>query len=84
MPLYLTFLKGNSRSACVVIGYLMWKKSLSFADAMSLVRQKRGFIDPNLGFVGQLMDFDAIFRHRGGFSVDPSTNSKVISPSIFD
>ena len=78
MPIYLTFLKGNSRSACLVIGYLMWKKSLSFADAMSLVRQKRGFIDPNLGFVGQLMDFDAIFRHRG-LSVGPNTNSKVIT-----
>jgi hypothetical protein len=58
----------------------MWKKSLSFADAMALVRQKRGFIDPNLGFVGQLMDLDAIFGHRGS-SIGPSTNSKVILAS---
>jgi hypothetical protein len=57
--------------------------ALSFADAMSLVRQKRGLIDQNLGFVGQLKDFDDIFRHRGS-SVNPSINSKVISPSICD
>jgi hypothetical protein len=36
----------------------MWKRHLTFAQAIDMVRVKRGFIDPNIGFVGQLMDFD--------------------------
>lgn len=47
--------KGNSRSAAVLAGYLMWKKGFSDSEAIEYIRSKRGFIDPNLGFVGQLM-----------------------------
>jgi hypothetical protein len=30
----------------------MWKKGMSDTEALELVRTKRGFIDPNIGFVG--------------------------------
>ncbi len=33
--------QGKSRSACVVIAYLVWKNELSFNDAMHHVRKKR-------------------------------------------
>ena len=53
----LTRLKGNSRSAAVLAAYLMWKRGMTHTEALELIRQKRGFIDPNIGFVGYLMDF---------------------------
>eukprot|EP00347_Sterkiella_histriomuscorum_P013855 403363107 len=57
--------KGNSRSAAVVAGYLMWKKSLNHIESIEYIRSKRGFIDPNLGFVGQLMYMSNMFQeHR--------------------
>jgi hypothetical protein len=30
----------------------MWKKGISYTEALDFIRQKRGFIDPNLGFIG--------------------------------
>lgn len=42
----------------LVLGYIMWKERIDLKQAMAKVRQKRGAIDPNLGFVGQLLDFE--------------------------
>ena len=36
----------------------MWKKSISSNEAFAYIREKRGFIDPNIGFVGQLMNLE--------------------------
>jgi hypothetical protein len=36
-------------------GYLMIKRGLSSNQALEAIRSKRGFIDPNIGFIGQLM-----------------------------
>jgi len=30
----------------------MWKKGLNYNESIEYLRSKRGFIDPNLGFVG--------------------------------
>jgi hypothetical protein len=35
----------------------MWKNGLTSTEALDLIRAKRGFIDPNIGFIGQLMVF---------------------------
>ena len=45
----------------------MWKKGLTDSEAIELVRLKRGFIDPNIGFVGQLMEFNKKWKknHKG-------------------
>lgn len=45
---------GISRSATIVIAYLMYKNKLSVQEAISFVRTKRPFINPNYGFVCQL------------------------------
>lgn len=50
--------QGNSRSAVIVAGYYMWKYQMNENQAIEFVRKKRGFIDPNIGFIGQLMDFN--------------------------
>jgi protein-tyrosine phosphatase len=51
--------QGYSRSAAVVIGYIMSKEKLSYAEAFASVRKKR-IIGPNPGFVHQLQMFEAI------------------------
>lgn len=53
---------GVSRSATIVIAYIMKKHQYSFADAFHTVKAKRRFVAPNPGFMAQLslyedMDF---------------------------
>lgn len=45
---------GVSRSATIVIAYLMKKHRLTVKEARSIVESKRPFINPNSGFVKQL------------------------------
>ncbi|XP_026324036.1 dual specificity protein phosphatase MPK-4-like [Hyposmocoma kahamanoa] len=52
---------GVSRSAAVVIAYIMEKYGLCYDDALALVRTKRNFVHPNLGFEAQLK----LFGHMG-------------------
>lgn len=49
---------GVSRSATVVIAYLLkeWRKSLT--EVTKYVKQKRGVASPNRGFYKQLMEFE--------------------------
>ncbi|KAJ3671736.1 hypothetical protein LUZ60_007815 [Juncus effusus] len=48
-------MKGASRSAAVVVAYLMWRNSLPFDAALRRVRAARPAADPNLGFAAQLL-----------------------------
>lgn len=68
----------------------MWKNNLSHAQALDLIREKRGCIDPNIGFVGQLMDLHKKFQSTRGLT-PRSTNilnrphdSRVRHPYIRD
>ena len=65
----LNFIKGNekilvhcmagvSRSATIVIAYLMWNQKLKFEEALKKVKEKRPIVDPNEGFVKQLEIFE--------------------------
>ncbi|XP_019708479.2 protein-tyrosine-phosphatase MKP1 isoform X1 [Elaeis guineensis] len=47
--------RGASRSAALVIAYLMWRHAISFDDALRRVRAARAVTDPNLGFAAQLL-----------------------------
>eukprot|EP01025_Chloroclados_australasicus_P032995 TRINITY_DN3351_c0_g2_i1.p1 TRINITY_DN3351_c0_g2~~TRINITY_DN3351_c0_g2_i1.p1 ORF type:complete len:529 (+),score=63.10 TRINITY_DN3351_c0_g2_i1:520-2106(+) len=47
--------KGVSRSAAVVIGYLMWKLDRKYQDVFDDVKAIRGIANPNMGFFTQLM-----------------------------
>ena len=49
---------GSSRSATVVIAYLMWKEKKSFHDELNFVNGKRFYIFPNPGFLSQLRTFE--------------------------
>jgi protein-tyrosine phosphatase len=48
---------GVSRSATIVIAYLMQEYGMSNREAFQFVRQKRYFIHPNDGFKRQLQQF---------------------------
>lgn len=54
---------GVSRSATIVIAYLMKKYTFSYDDARNLVATKRPFINPNDGFVLQLKNYEMLLKH---------------------
>jgi len=52
--LYVHCISGVSRSATIVLAFLMLKRELSLMDALKLVREKRKIL-PNDGFLQQLV-----------------------------
>jgi len=48
---------GSSRSATLVIAYLMWLEGLDAQTAFVEVKKKRSIVSPNLGFIVQLNNF---------------------------
>lgn len=50
--------KGISRSTSLVIAYIMWSKGQSFTDAFKYVKAARSITNPNIGFAGQLSEYE--------------------------
>lgn len=55
---------GISRSAALVIAYIMEKYASSYIDAFHYVQRKRFCINPNEGFTRQLMEYEPLYRAR--------------------
>eukprot|EP00798_Chlamydomonas_sp_ICE-L_P001790 gene1790-33210_t len=51
---------GVSRSASVVIGYIMNKRGMKYEEVFSLVREVRPWVRPNMGFENQLLEFEKL------------------------
>jgi protein-tyrosine phosphatase len=51
---------GISRSSTIVIAYLIKKKGYSLEYAMEFVKSKRNCINPNIGFVKQLKEYEQL------------------------
>jgi len=49
---------GISRSATVVIAYLMREYAMSCSEAYQFVKARRSIISPNLDFMGELHEFE--------------------------
>jgi protein-tyrosine phosphatase len=49
---------GVSRSASLIIAYIMKSRKLSLKEAFTYVNDRRPIIDPNIGFFKQLSDFE--------------------------
>ena len=58
---------GQSRSATVVIAYVMWSLRLPLTKAYAFVQEKRAAVSPNLGFIAQLAQLDAKMSQQGLF-----------------
>lgn len=50
--------QGISRSATVVIAYLMEKNNWKYEEAFEFVKKKRKIISPNSGFISQLINYE--------------------------
>ncbi|XP_024292555.1 serine/threonine/tyrosine-interacting protein isoform X1 [Oncorhynchus tshawytscha] len=55
---------GISRSAALVIAYLMETFGIKYRDAFSHVQERRFCINPNVGFVHQLQEYEAIYSAK--------------------
>ena len=55
---------GVSRSATIVIAYLMHEHGLPYSAALKLVKSKRPFINPNDGFRKQLILFEKDLKNQ--------------------
>ena len=53
---------GMSRSASLVIAYIMQTYGLDFKTALNHVQQRRFCVQPNDGFEQQLKEFEPIYR----------------------
>lgn len=53
-------LAGVSRSAAMVLGYLVKHRNMPLADAFALVRAARPTARPNSGFFRQLIDWERL------------------------
>lgn len=49
---------GVSRSAAILIAYLMKSQNLSYDAAWTIVKEKRPNINPNIGFIFQLKNYE--------------------------
>ena len=63
---------GSSRSATIIIAYLMWKNQLNFIDSCNLLQKIRPIIYPNYGFVRQLKMFEKLLKkNKYNISIPP-------------
>ncbi|KAL7105150.1 hypothetical protein ACP275_07G026700 [Erythranthe tilingii] len=53
---------GRSRSATVVVAYLMYKNGMSFSEALEYVKIQRAVASPNSGFILQLHEYERALR----------------------
>jgi hypothetical protein len=55
--------QGISRSATIVVSWLMKRRSWDFSKAIEFVRRKRPEVNPNPGFIKQLKAYDDEIAH---------------------
>ena len=66
--------QGASRSATIVLAFLMIKRHMNVADAVRIVRSKRE-ICPNDGFLQQLCDLNEKLKSQGHFQQIETTKN---------
>lgn len=69
---------GISRSAALVVAFLMLKRNMNVQTAVSTIKKKRN-IYPNHGFLSQLCDLDYELRRSGEL---PADNAEIQLPPI--
>lgn len=70
-------IQGKSRSASLVIAYIMWSEKLTFDQAYEFVKSKRPLVRPNPTFERELRFYENILKSRGYYE----TSTKPITAS---
>jgi len=60
--IFIHCMAGVSRSATIVICYLMWKEKKGVNEILKKVREKRSSVGPNFGFMKQLEIFENLLK----------------------
>ena len=68
---------GVSRSASIVIAYLMYKKNISFIQAFEFLKMKRSIVSPNLSFIDQLSSLEKPLQ-----DLNPHNKTKFINNNL--
>jgi len=71
---------GQSRSASIVIAYIMWSFHWPLTKAYSFVQEKRPVVSPNLGFIAQLAQLDAKWNTVPSVTVTTTESTKTSTP----
>ena len=74
---------GVSRSATIVIAYIMWKNQLDYAEASKYLERIRPIIFPNYGFVRQLEIFDKLLK-KNKYNIHTINFREVKYPRFFE
>lgn len=72
---------GVSRSASIVIAYLMWKKRKDYKLIYSYVKDRRMSINPNNGFKVILLDFDYYLK-KNDYIIDIEGTERNLSKEL--
>ena len=73
---YIHCVMGISRSASVVIAYMMYKNKMKYDDAYDYVFNKRKVISPNSGFINQLKKLEKILFDNNYILPENLSNKK--------
>jgi len=65
---------GVSRSATIVISYIMRTRNLTYKQALQLVLERRSVVAPNHGFVNQLKDYEHSLKSDKNKQIGEPTN----------
>ena len=74
---------GSSRSASIVIAYLMWKNQLDFKETVKFVEQITPCINPNYGFVKQLIIFQKLLK-KNKYNINTIDFKGIQYPRFFE
>jgi protein-tyrosine phosphatase len=74
---------GASRSATIVIAYLMWKNQLDYKESAKFVEQIRPCINPNYGFVRQLQIFEKLLK-KHKYNINTINFKGITYPRFFE
>ena len=74
---------GSSRSATIVIAYIMWKNQLDYKESAKFVEQIRPCINPNYGFVRQLQIFEKLLKQHK-YNINTINFKGITYPRFFE
>ena len=74
---------GASRSATIIIAYLMWKNQLDYVESCHFLRKIRPIVYPNYGFIRQLKMFDKLLK-KNNYDINKINFKEINFPRFFE